>query len=524
MPHPWVTYLLILINIGVAFELKTSPLVPSAEQLMSAATLDPIQIWNGEGHRFFTAMFIHGTWWHLIINMWALLQVGSLVEELLGSVHMLMLYLLSGIFGFTCSVLTFAHTPLLTHPGISVGASGAVFGLVGALLVWALLERHQEIAGDILRSLPPFVVLTLVLGFGLSFFGFPVFDNSAHVGGLLAGALLGLGFFIDEVPPHFDENADPLLFAKKLRRNRLIGTFSLVLLTSLVAGSFTYSMKPSGSDIYHARMGWNLLVLGDAPGAQKELDEALSRDSLDVETLWLKARLDSKTDKKGARKQYLHIMRALAKEPSDAVNRAYAQLNLGRIDGQALAGICDAALHALGKKTDHSVLNSCAWHLLDAADESVHQPERALQLSRRAFAAITDKNGELQEDIDKELGGAYLHTLAMAQARTGDFAEAEAKLERILAQGWGKSYFSSEQVALYNKDLQKIRLQRAQADAMADHGDAKLDALRKEEIQRKAKLARRQADEKRASSTEFSNLALSDAGVVEQNTGAGDVE
>jgi len=493
LPRPWVTYLLIAINVLVAMELGTPWGRPDAS-LAQAPTLDPLYIWLGEGHRFITAMFIHGTMWHLAINMWALLQVGGLVEELLGSVRTLALYVVTGVFGFSCSVLAYTYSPSLLAPGQSVGASGAVFGLVGALLVWSLLQRHKEMARDILSSLPPFVALTLLLGFGLSAMNMPVFDNAAHVGGLVAGALLGLAFFADELPPTLTKVVEPQVLAQALKRNRLLSSVSLVVVVVLAVAALGLALQPRFSAAAHARLGWKHLIEGRPALAEDELKMALKTDPFDLESRWLEARLAPPSGKV-ARQGYLDVVRALDANPKDATAQAMVLRYTGRIDDAGLLGVCDAALHLMGKQPHHEVLNDCAWRLLVAADERVRDPARAFRLSKRAFAALTTKYGALQEGIDAQRAASYLHTLAIAHAENGDVDEAVAKLERIVAQGWGSGWFNSRE-AFYRAETNRMRLRQQREDRVHDDGDV-LDRLRKVEEKRRARVARERAQRQR---------------------------
>lgn len=132
----------------------------------------------GEIWRIVTPIFIHAGVLHILVNMYSLFAIGPAVERLFSSPRMLSLYLLSGISGVVFS-MTFSPQP-------SVGASGAIFGLLGALGVF--LYRHRGYfgrAGQIqLRQIV--IVAVLNLGLGLS----QQIDNWGHFGGLIMGMLL----------------------------------------------------------------------------------------------------------------------------------------------------------------------------------------------------------------------------------------------------------------------------------------------------------------------------------------------
>jgi membrane associated rhomboid family serine protease len=143
---------------------------------------------DGELYRLLSVTLVHGGYLHLALNMYALYIVGPVVESIWGRPLFVVFYLLCAIAGSTGSFL-FADA--------SVGASGAIFGLVGVIL--AGTRAHHPTLDRRARSIVPqlgmFVVINLAFGFLSSGAGFNI-DNAAHVGGLLAG--LWLGFI---VPP-----------------------------------------------------------------------------------------------------------------------------------------------------------------------------------------------------------------------------------------------------------------------------------------------------------------------------------
>ena len=138
---------------------------------------------DGQWWRLFTAMFIHFGIVHLGLNMWALWDVGRLVERLYGRLNFAVLYLASGVLGNLLSLVVQGNR------AVSGGASGAVFSLYGALLVFLWRERAQVERSEFRWLFGAATVFTaLTLGMGLAV---PGIDNAAHIGGLLAGGLLG---------------------------------------------------------------------------------------------------------------------------------------------------------------------------------------------------------------------------------------------------------------------------------------------------------------------------------------------
>jgi rhomboid protease GluP len=136
----------------------------------------------GEYWRLLTAVFIHIGLFHLIANTIGLLIFGGMVERAYGMGAFLAIYLLAGVFGNLASYAA--------GPTVSAGASGAVFGIVGAFGAYLLVNRR--VLGDLARrSLWGLVVIVAInIGFGLSVGGV---DNWAHLGGLLSGGILGIG-------------------------------------------------------------------------------------------------------------------------------------------------------------------------------------------------------------------------------------------------------------------------------------------------------------------------------------------
>jgi membrane associated rhomboid family serine protease len=129
-----------------------------------------------EWWRLIVPIFMHIGFFHLLTNSIGLLIFGSMVERLLGGRIYLSIYLVTGVLG---NVASFAISPTL-----GAGASGAVFGVIGAFGVYLLLNRRVmgEVARQAMTSIAFIIVLNLVIGFATS-----GIDNAAHLGGLIAG-------------------------------------------------------------------------------------------------------------------------------------------------------------------------------------------------------------------------------------------------------------------------------------------------------------------------------------------------
>ena len=134
-----------------------------------------LYVQNGEYYRLITSMFVHANILHLVSNMYALYVVGPIIEKYYGKGKFLLIYFGSGIIGSLFSVV-------LTNYA-SVGASGAIFGLFGALLYFGYKYR-ATLDGFLRSSIIPTLLVNLLLGFMI-----PGIDVSAHLGGLIGGLL-----------------------------------------------------------------------------------------------------------------------------------------------------------------------------------------------------------------------------------------------------------------------------------------------------------------------------------------------
>ncbi|MDM8526802.1 rhomboid family intramembrane serine protease [Anaerolineales bacterium HSG24] len=139
---------------------------------------------EGEVWRFFTSMFLHGSPAHLLFNAYALFIFGLEMERIFGADRYLVIYTLSGLFG---SLTSFATNGINTF---SVGASGAIFGIIGMNLAYFLIHRKQMGQFGRQRVSSILMIIGINIMFGLAM---PNIDNMAHMGGLAAGFLMGLG-------------------------------------------------------------------------------------------------------------------------------------------------------------------------------------------------------------------------------------------------------------------------------------------------------------------------------------------
>ncbi|WP_233868330.1 rhomboid family intramembrane serine protease [Paraburkholderia adhaesiva] len=274
-PHTWATWTIVAIAslvFAVTATQSAQLLRIKPDVLIAAGSNFGPYTQGGQWWRLFTAMFLHLGLWHIVVNMTVLVQCGRLAERLYGSGRFLALYVFAGLTGSQAS--------LLWHPGIhSAGASGAIFGVLGAIL--AYLVRYSGAVPRVFvlqhsRVTAAFIVYTLINGF--THHGI---DNGAHLGGLFGGFLLGL-----LLAPPTEASRE-----SRLQRAMALGT-ATIFACGLTVG-----------------MTWVLAVLATRPDRQ-ELQQ-FAKVMRDTNALELRFSSDLKT-----------YSQALARKPLTAEDRA----------------------------------------------------------------------------------------------------------------------------------------------------------------------------------------------------------
>jgi rhomboid protease GluP len=185
-PQVFITKIIIAINVAV-FALmvltgRGALFAPSSSQMIRfGAGFGPLTT-HGQPWRLFTEMFVHFGIIHIGMNMYVLWQGGPLVERLFGNFAYLVIYIFSGLLG--------SYLSLRAHPlSVAAGASGAVFGVFGALFGYLVMQRGTvppAILRSLLNSAGLFVIYNFAIGLALK-----QVDMYAHGGGLVGGFLLG---------------------------------------------------------------------------------------------------------------------------------------------------------------------------------------------------------------------------------------------------------------------------------------------------------------------------------------------
>ncbi len=174
---------------GGAGSLLGGPNVLDLIRLGAAVGIAPLPdgsivgIATGQEWRMLTAVFLHGGILHLLMNAYALWIFGPVFEREIGRVKFLMVFLTTGVFASAASY-AFASEPTQ----VSVGASGAIFGVVGAFVAYNYRHRELAVAAARLRGLVPFLILNVIFAFSLN----SLIDWRAHLGGFVAGLVAGV--------------------------------------------------------------------------------------------------------------------------------------------------------------------------------------------------------------------------------------------------------------------------------------------------------------------------------------------
>jgi|HubBroStandDraft_6_1064221.scaffolds.fasta_scaffold00034_53 rhomboid protease GluP len=234
MPTPWVrrsestiglTQVIFGINaavfLGMALSSSTVMDFPVRELVAWGANVGAITF-SGEWWRLLTNVFVHGGLLHIAFNMWCLWNLGALCESLYGRWTYATIYLICGVGASLASAAWHPYVP-------SVGASGAIFGLAGALIAAFKLGEFsvpRSALSGTLRSLGAFVVYNLIFGFAL-----PGIDNTAHIGGLVTGLIVG--GLIALIAPQHD---------RPLRRVAVLLVMTLALTSVAIGTALHYGL------------------------------------------------------------------------------------------------------------------------------------------------------------------------------------------------------------------------------------------------------------------------------------------
>lgn len=208
---PVITTILVAINIL----LYILPIMfGNYDQIISKYSIYGPAIRGGEYYRLLTGIFLHANIFHLLFNCYALYVIGCQLESFLGKTKYLIIYLFSGIIGALFSTVFGGNY-------YSIGASGAIFGLMGSLVYFGY--HYRVYLGNVVKSqIIPLILINLGIGLLM-----PGIDNSAHIGGLIGGALITIALGVKSKTSTFE------------KLNGLIVT--LLFLVFIIYMAFVYS-------------------------------------------------------------------------------------------------------------------------------------------------------------------------------------------------------------------------------------------------------------------------------------------
>jgi membrane associated rhomboid family serine protease/Flp pilus assembly protein TadD len=255
-PRFFVTPALITANVAyfaIAVLRGVSAMQPERQQLLDlGASYGPF-IFEGQWWRLVSANFVHIGFLHLFFNMWCLWSLGNAAERMFGNLTFLLIYVFSGIGGSLAS--------LAWHPAVlSAGASGAVFGIAGALvsmLYFGHILVPRQVVRELLSSLAFFVGFNLLLGSVLE-----GVDNAGHIGGLVVG--LGLGAALHRSLPSGRRPSSRFL------------VLPLTALLFVAVARFAVENSEGDPDLL-AEKGRRLATEGKKEEAIKALEDAVAR-------------------------------------------------------------------------------------------------------------------------------------------------------------------------------------------------------------------------------------------------------
>jgi len=428
-PRAWVTPAIVAVLI-VCFAgemaLGVHPLEPTTGQLLGVGAGFGPALAEGEWWRLLTSTLLHGGLVHLGFNLWALWSAGQFTERIFGNLAFAALYLLSALGG---SLLSTSLPPM----AVSVRASGAIFGVYGALLAFALTHRGvfpPEVLRQQRNSLAAFLLYNVAFGIAD-----PRIDLAGHAGGLLTGLAAGWLLRRDLVRP-----------SEHVRR-RVRGAAVLALLLAVGAWGVRQRLErvPMVRALTLADQGLAALQAGDPQRAVERYTAALA---LDEEATWLHNRGLAQVMLRKPEAALPDLSRALELSPDRTRTlrlRAETLFQLGRLDEAERD--CADLWKAPG--LDPVPVRFCAAVALRRGDSRTalaragrvleKQPEHvgALRIRSSSRQAAGDLDGALA-DLDHVLrlepdDAGALNSRGWFRIERGDFAAGLEDAERSLA-------------------------------------------------------------------------------------------
>ena len=375
----------VLVFLAMVLQQRAALSHPDNLQLLNwGADFGPLSL-GTQPWRILTSNYVHIGLPHLLVNMWALWQLGRATEHIFGRLLYLVIYTAAGISG---SLLSLLHDPM----GISAGASGALFGIIGALIAGLYLGKlpfPKQVRDGLLKNLVWVAVLTLGVG---SFIA--RIDNAGHVGGLIMG--LGLGAIIG---PNLMEEPVP-----RAAYNRLV----LIAAAFLLVGFWSLVKQKRGyvADLEKARLA---MGGGHTDEVIRNLERAIARDPNDADALQLLAPAYL------GKGDYAHAQTAYQRLVQFEPDNVTAKYMLGLIYGEQHK--YEDARRVYSELTQQQPNHAGAWTMLGASLDGLNREEEAITAYNKAIS-LNPKSSETY----RERG--------LAEAKLNRFQDAVASLQK----------------------------------------------------------------------------------------------
>lgn len=272
MTRPFCSWIILAFNVIIWLLMTFSGGSTATSVLIRFGAKVPWLVATGEYWRLFTAIFLHIGFIHLAFNSYALYVLGPQVESLFGRNRFLAVYLFSGLAGSVASYVL--------SESLSAGASGAIFGLIGALAVYLL--RHRDILGRrgqrALKNVIVVILYNLVLSSTV-----PGIDVFGHLGGLAGGLIVG-GLLCPKYKVVMDNRGVPGVLDRNSLRHR---AWQLVLVSlALIAIAGLGTLRWQDSARVHIFRGVGLLEQDDAASALSEFEQAVTKEPENAEAIF----------------------------------------------------------------------------------------------------------------------------------------------------------------------------------------------------------------------------------------------
>ena len=368
--RPWATYVLLGLN-GAMFVILLlgggSFLDPSSESLLRwGANFGPLTL-TGQWWRVLSSMFLHIGVFHLAVNMWCLWTFGKVAERLCGTLPFLVFYLASGFGGALASLW---WNPMV----VSAGASGALFGIGGALAAFfyfARLPVHPEAMKEELGSVASFLGYNVY--YGLTSTGI---DNAAHLGGLFVGALGGAALFSGVSSKQLPVRVGARAFA----------VFVAVAAGLLLATAF---VSRTNAPLVRVMQAAHRFDAGQKAESIRDIEEVLRTNSDVFMAHWMLCLMLPEVDR--AKEGIPHCQRALKQNPDAADHRLNLALGYWK-QGQHEKALNEAN-RVIKVHPEHPRAYLVQSLVLDEMGRH-EEAENAMQKARQLGALSADNAGE----------------------------------------------------------------------------------------------------------------------------------